>query len=69
MRVVRVPRRPRRSFGVPKSSVGVKQHAVEALASLGAAGLDYLTDIAGDPGVPDSIKEQALKAVSSHVSR
>lgn len=53
----------------PKNSTSVKQHAVEALAALGIVGLDHLTDIAGNPGVPDVIKEQALKAISAHASR
>jgi hypothetical protein len=52
-----------------KTSVGVKQRAVEALASMGQVGRDYLIKIGGDRTVPDSIREQAFKAISGQTER
>ncbi|MCI4356206.1 MAG: hypothetical protein L3K18_03545 [Thermoplasmata archaeon] len=53
----------------PRESNGIKQHAVELLASMGVAGRDVLTDIGVDTTVPDSIREQALKALKAHADR
>jgi len=53
----------------PKESNGIKQHAVDLLASMGVAGRDVLTDIGVDPTVPDSIREQALKALKTQAER
>jgi len=51
------------------TSVGVKQHAVEALASMGLAGRELLADIGQDSTVPDAIREQAFKAISAQSER
>lgn len=51
------------------ASIGVKQHAVEALATTGLAGRELLADIGGDKDVPDSIREQAFKAISAQSGR
>ena len=53
----------------PKESNGIKQHAVDLLASMGGAGRDVLTDIGVDGAVPDSIREQALKALKAQADR
>ena len=53
----------------PKASVSVKQHAVTALASTGVAGRELLVDIGNDSTVPDSIREQAYKAISDLTDR
>lgn len=47
----------------PKESSGIKQHAVDVLAAMGAAGRDVLTEISTDSRVPDNVREQALKAL------
>ena len=51
------------------TSVGVKQHAVEALATMGLAGRELLADIGQDSAVPDAIREQAYKALSAQGDR
>jgi hypothetical protein len=51
------------------TSVGVKAHAVTALASMGSVGLELLADIGQDTTVPDVIREQAYKAISAHADR
>lgn len=51
------------------TSVGVKQHAVEALATMGPAGRDLLADIGYDSNVPDAIREQAFKAIKAQADR
>lgn len=53
-----------KSIRDPKSSVEIKGHAVAALAALGTAGLNLLTDIGADSSVPDSVRTQALKELS-----
>jgi hypothetical protein len=53
----------------PKASVSVRQHAVTALASTGLAGRELLADIGVDPTMPDTIREQALKAISAQSER
>ena len=53
----------------PKASVSVKQHAVDALASTGVAGRELLADIGADAAIPDSIREQAFKALSAQADR
>lgn len=53
----------------PSASVSVKQHAVTALASTGAAGRELLADIGADPKIPDSVREQAFKAISAQSDR
>jgi hypothetical protein len=53
----------------PKASVSVKQHAVAALATTGLAGRELLADIGGDPSIPDSVREQAFKAISAQADR
>lgn len=52
----------------PKAAVGVRTQAVDTLASMGQAGVKHLTDISSDGNVPDSIREQALKAIRAHAS-
>ena len=53
----------------PKESTGIKQHAVDLLASMGVAGRDVLTDIGVDGSVPDAIREQAMKALKAQADR
>jgi len=53
----------------PKASVSVKQHAVTALASTGIAGRELLADIGADSSIPDSVREQAFKAISAQSDR
>ncbi len=53
----------------PSASVSVKQHAVTALASTGVAGRELLADIGADPKIPDSVREQAFKAISAQSDR
>lgn len=53
----------------PRASVSVKQHAVTALASTGLAGRELLADIGADSSIPDSIREQAFKAISDQTER
>jgi hypothetical protein len=53
----------------PHESNGIKQHAVDMLSSMGVAGRDVLTDIGVDTAVPDSIREQALKALKVQADR
>jgi hypothetical protein len=53
----------------PNASISVKQHAVAALATTGLAGRELLADIGADPKVPDSIREQAFKAISAQSER
>lgn len=64
-----IARKAAKSVRNPNDPIGVKQHAVHALASLGAAGRELLADIASDSKVPDSIREQAWKAVSAQTGR
>lgn len=47
----------------PRESGGIKQHAVDVLAAMGAAGRDVLTEISTDSKVPDNVREQAMKAL------
>ncbi len=47
----------------PQSPSSVKEHAVTALAKTGAAGLQLLAEIGGDGSVPESVRNQALKAI------
>ncbi|HTS33914.1 MAG TPA: hypothetical protein VMI55_08300 [Thermoplasmata archaeon] len=58
-----------RAIRDPKASVSVKQHAVEALASTGVAGRELLADIGADSALPDSVREQAFKAISEQAER
>jgi hypothetical protein len=53
----------------PKASISVKQHAVTALASTGIAGRELLADIGADSSIPDSVREQAFKAISAQSDR
>jgi hypothetical protein len=53
----------------PKASVSVKQHAVTALATTGIAGRELLADIGADSSIPDTIREQAFKAISAQSDR
>lgn len=53
----------------PKESNGIKQHAVDLLASMGVAGRDVLTDVGTDKSVPETIREQALKALKAQADR
>lgn len=62
-------RRTAKTIRDPKTSVGVKQHAIVALASMGVAGRNYLLEIGGDGSVPDSIREQAFRAISAQSDR
>lgn len=52
-----------------KESNGIKQHAVDLLASMGVAGRDVLTDIGTDPSIPETIREQAFKALKAQADR
>jgi hypothetical protein len=53
----------------PTTSISVKQHAVAALATVGVAGRELLADIGADSSIPDSVREQAFKAISAHSDR
>jgi hypothetical protein len=65
-RMARLLARPIRD---PKASVSVKQHAVAALATTGIAGRELLADIGADSSIPDTIREQAFKAISAQSER
>jgi len=65
-RMARLLARPIRD---PKASVSVKQHAVAALATTGIAGRELLADIGADSSIPDTIREQAFKAISAQSDR
>jgi len=53
----------------PKASISVKQHAVTALATTGIAGRELLAGIGADSTIPDSVREQAFKAISDQSER
>jgi len=53
----------------PGASISVKQHAVTALATTGIAGRELLADIGADSRIPDSVREQAFKAISDQSDR
>ena len=64
-----IARKAAKSVRNPNDPVGVKHHAVIVLASLGAAGRELLADIASESTVPESIREQAWKAISDEAPR
>lgn len=64
-----IARKTAKTIRDKSTSVGVKQHAVEALASMGTVGVELLAGIGQDSSVPDSIREQAFKAISAHSER
>ena len=59
----KVAKRLAKTVRDPKTPTGVKEEAVAALAKTGMAGVDLLSEIGADHGVPESIRSQALKAI------
>jgi hypothetical protein len=64
-----IAKKTAKTIGDKATSIGVKQHAVDALASMGLAGRELLADIGQDSSVPDTIREQAFRAISAQADR